>query len=413
MEQTAVQTELNSGKSSLSEELSRMTPEDAALLEKLKAAEAAKASRAETGADAEKEEVLCDEYGFPFEPEGYYNSAPLEFEEVAKALWVVLNNLNYTATRYNRLSPYYPILMTSLEKDIKQMGSYCITKTVLEQSGESFPGLDHITVKELVEMASVMFRKCCGAYDDLQGQQNTQDMSIIAWIFRWAGLVDRLKATQDKINKIKSGEIKIEPLLKRETVYKGEPKMQRDHSHHKVGPVMRASALPVLKSFTAEVKAQVRDEEKQERARQREAERAQKRLDRELDRGPMYRPQYIRPKSYPVLPDLGMNELQLKTMLMDEAKSRGDMTEAGIIAHEKLDQLMERFKKLSGRDRGTGEDSVTDEDGCSKRCLASPDRCGATSFALRHQVPPGNRPHSHGPSEETRKKLRGKRKKKK
>ena len=94
MEQTAVQTELNSGKSSLSEELSRMTPEDAALFEKLQAAEAAKAARAETSTDAENEEVLCDEYGFPFEPEGYYNSAPLEFEEVAKALWVVLNNLN-------------------------------------------------------------------------------------------------------------------------------------------------------------------------------------------------------------------------------------------------------------------------------------------------------------------------------
>ena len=45
MEQTAVQTELNSGKSSLSEELSRMTPEDGALFEKLQAAEAAKADR--------------------------------------------------------------------------------------------------------------------------------------------------------------------------------------------------------------------------------------------------------------------------------------------------------------------------------------------------------------------------------
>ena len=65
------------------------------------------------------EEVLTDDFGFPFEPEGLYNSDPIEFEEIVKALWTVLSSTNQAATRYNRLSPYYTMLMQRLEKDIK------------------------------------------------------------------------------------------------------------------------------------------------------------------------------------------------------------------------------------------------------------------------------------------------------
>ena len=260
MEQTALKTELTD-------------QEMAELLGRVKAADGSK--------PAENEQVLCDEFGFPFEPEGMYNNAPLEFEETAKALWVVLCNLNYAAARYNRLSPYFPMLMYRLEKIIRQMGSYCITKTVLEQSGEQFPELEQINILELYKMVSVMFRKCCGAYNDLQSNDNAQDMNMVGWLFRWAALAERLKATQERIGKIENGEIKIEQLLKRETAYRDEPKRQRDSSHRRVGPRVRASSLPVLKSFAREVKAHKRAVEKHEQAVQREAEREKRRLERE------------------------------------------------------------------------------------------------------------------------------------
>ena len=262
MEQTALKTELTD-------------QEMAEMLGRVKTADAF-ASSADAGSETpEAEQVLCDEYGFPFEPEGMYNNAPLEFEETAKALWVVLSNLNYAAARYNRLSPYFPMLMSRLEKNIRQMGSYCITKTVLEQSGEQFPELEQISILELYKMVSVMFRKCCGAYNDLQSNDNAQDMNMIGWLFRWAALAERLKATQERIGKIENGEIKIEQLLKRETVYRDEPKRQQDSSHRRVGPRVRASSLPVLKSFTK------RAVEKHEQAVQREAEREKRRLERE------------------------------------------------------------------------------------------------------------------------------------
>ena len=92
-------------------------------------------------------DVQYDEYGFPFEEEGIYNSAPLEFEEVTRALWVVITSTHYAAVRYNRLSPHYFTLMGYLEKDIKQLGSYCITKAVLEQAGEKFENLVGIELK--------------------------------------------------------------------------------------------------------------------------------------------------------------------------------------------------------------------------------------------------------------------------
>ena len=79
MEQTALKTELTD-------------QEMAGLLDRVKTADAGSGTSA-------NEKVLCDEYGFPFEPAVMYNNAPLEFEETAKALWVVMCNLNYAAAR--------------------------------------------------------------------------------------------------------------------------------------------------------------------------------------------------------------------------------------------------------------------------------------------------------------------------
>lgn len=335
------------------------------------------------GSDEGGKDVLSDSYGFPFEPEGIYNSAPIEFEEIATALWIMLSNINYAAVRYNRLSPCYTTLMQRLEKDIKQMGSYCITKAVLEQSGQKFPALDIISVKELYQMVSVHFRKCCMAYNDLQKSGKGQDMNLIGWIFRWAFLAQRLKATQDKINDIRMGKIKIESLLAKETVYKGEPRSQHDHSPYMVSPEVKASSLPILKSYTGEVKTRKREEEKRERAAQRDSERAQKRLEKTAEKLPAeFRDPIIRPYPLPKIPGINLNIKELKQLLMDEAKRRGDMAQAGIIARENEKQLIDRFLKFQELDR--------------------PPRPSG----------PEETPRS-GPSAETRKKLREKRKKRK
>ena len=335
-------------------------------------------------AAADGEDVPVDEYGLPFEPEGFYNSAPLQFEEMAQNLWIVLDNTHYLATRYNRHSPYYLLLINKLEKYIKQMGSVCITKAVMEAAGTEFTKLGNISFQELICMASLHFRKCALAYNDIHAKEHRQDLEKMGWMFRWAALVERLKATGDKIQKIKDGKIDIQPMLERAEVCKGAPRMRRDLSDLRVDPQLKASSLPVMRSFTGEIKKAKKFAEKQEAKKQREAERAARRLEKGgiISPGPMIRPSMIRPAkifSPEKIPGLDITPDELRKLLMDEAKSRGNMAEAGIIAAEDLDKLVERWENLMRQGRV--------------------------------QKDPASRPRS-GPSDETRKKLREKRKKK-
>ena len=341
-------------------------------------------------AGTEKPEDLVDNYNFPFEPEGIYNSALLDFEEISSALWTLILHTHYSATRFNRHSPNYTLLMQNLEKDIKLMGSYCVTKAVLEQSGKEFPGTEMLNLKELSCMASLHFRKCCRAYYDIKQETNAQDLNMMNWIFRWAALFERLKATQDKIDKIKSGKIKIDSLLETQNVYKNEPRMRRDRSGLFVSEKTKASSMPIMKSYTEEVKEQQKTEEKIEKALQREAERAQKRLEKEEHRLPAeWRSRIFRRASLPKIPGIGLDEMELRKLLMDEAKSRMDMAEAGIIAQEPVEKLVERFDFLRCQDSGT-------------RCQNLGSRNKEQGAIARS-----------GPSDETRKKLREKRKKRK
>ena len=335
------------------------------------------------------DEILTDEYGLPFEPEGCYNSAPLAFEEMTQALWIVTNNAHYAATRYNRHSPTYMLLSDYLDKNIRQLGSCCITKAVLEKSGEHFAILDRISLHELYCMVSLHFRKCVSAYNDIVNNGQTLDMNIIRRLFRWAALAERLKATEDKIQKIQDGKINIDSMLDRARVYKNEPKMRRDRSGNIVNPKLRASSLPVMKSYAKEIRKQKIEESKQERARKLESERARKRLEKAgfLESGTYDFPPYPA-KQLPKIPGIGLNEKELKQLLMDEAKSRGNMAEAGIIAAESFEQHLERFMNLQKeRQRLRQNQAASPENKISQK--------------------------PSGPSAETRKKLREKRRKKK
>ena len=305
---------------------------------------------------ASDDQELVDNYGFPFEPEGIYNSTMLDFEEVAEALWGLILQTHYCATRYHRLSPNYTLLMQILEKHIRQMGSYCITQAVLEQSGREFKLIKGAELKELCGMVSLHFRKCCRAYNTIYSKDQCQDLNMMKWIFRWAALFERLKATQEKIDKIKSGKLKIETLLETQDVYKDEPRMRRDHSDKAVDPRLKASAMPIMTSYTSEVKLQKKAEEKRERALQREAERAKKRFEKGMDR------------------------------------LSGQWSGAGVQNTEQ-----------SGQGSGVRDQNIVQSD---QRAVDGGQKAGP----VIHQA--GAPPRS-GPSEETRRKLREKRKKKK
>ncbi len=232
-------------------------------------------------------------------------------------------------------------------------------------------------------MVSLHFRKCRLAAREIEENEKSIDMSLVSWMFRLAALAERLKATEDKIQKIKDGKIDSEKLLEQSQVFKGEPNIRRDISNQKVSSgLRRPSSLPVMKSHAKEIKRQKQRLEKQEKAKQREMERAAKRVEKSGFFGSApFEPKPFRPMPLPKIPGIGLNEVELKRLLMDEAKSRGDMTEAGIIAAESAQENIRRFFKLKGLEAD-----------------------------LRNKEQGAREPRS-GPSDETRKKLREKRKK--
>ena len=142
MEGTALKTELTD------RELQQLI-ERAQSLEQKSAADGSQSDAGPDDLPRFDQKDITDEYGLPFDPEGCYNSAPLEFEETAGFLWYFLNTLHYAATRYSRHSPAYFSLLRELEKNIKQMGSYCITRAVMEKNGTEFSNLGDMSIHEL------------------------------------------------------------------------------------------------------------------------------------------------------------------------------------------------------------------------------------------------------------------------
>ncbi|MBQ6508254.1 MAG: hypothetical protein IJI07_02165 [Flexilinea sp.] len=324
-----------------------------------------------TWTDPEDGTLTIDPFGLPFESMDEYSDAPLEFEELAGTLWDILNDTYLLSVKYNRHSPTYLKLCSRLEKDIRQVGSLCITKAVLEQKDFRFPKLDGLNIKELYAMVSLHFRKCRRAFQDGCDSGRGYDMEMLDWLCRWALLAERLKATEDRIQKIRSGKINADRLLEREVVFRNEPLRKRPHRAPE--EIRKAASLPVISSFASEM---VRRKRNAERQRIREERRREK-----ADRKAVADMAFPAPKPFP--PDTGFREL-VRARLLEDAKARGD-TEA-----------MQEIPKENSAELG-------------KRWNAYREAAHPEGAAGRRKKP--SVPSRTGPSDEVRKKLREKRKK--
>ena len=315
-----------------------------------------------------EDEPLIDPYGLPFEALDEVSDAPLEFEELTESLWEDLTDTYILATRYNRRSPYYLMLCHHLEKDIRQLGSLCITKAVLEQKDMKFPKLEGLSIKELYTMVSLHFRKCHSAFQDIRREGKGIDLSLLDWTCRWASLAEKLKATEEKIRKIQNGKIDPDKLLERAQVFKGETRGKRPAMD--VQEIRNASSLPIIASYAREL-VQKKRQHDLEKARE---ERRRYRLEHSA-KGSISTPM-IRPAP---AGDTTRIENLLRERLLENAKRSGDPADFEEIMNMDLDELKARYFQ-----RSPGS-------------VSSPSR------------PPGRT----GPSDEVRKKLRDKRKKRK
>ena len=294
----------------------------------------------------------------PAEQPDEFSNAPFEFEETAKWLWEDTQYTYYHACTENRFSENYLKLCTLLEKNIRQVGSFCLTKAVLEQKGLQFPKLSDLNINELVRMVSFHLRKCHAAFRGIYRDNNFIGMSYYNQEFRWFSLGNRLKATEVKIGKIREGLIDVDDLLKQAEIFKGEGKTN-DKPDGGIPETLRInpSALPLKGSMARDMLRAEQEEEKKRREREKRWKRAEREIPREMRTQP-YSPAAI-PDPVPPTPpetenpldprfsetETTVSEAEVRSVLMGDAMRRRDQEALMAIPLEDPQQLLVRWRR--------------------------------------------------------------------
>ena len=111
----------------------------------------------------------------------------------------------------------------------------------------------------------------------------------------------------------------------------------------------------------------------------------------------VYKPDIFPPIPSPKIPGIGVTFEKLNEMLVDEAKSRGDFEEAERISRETEEETLARYDRMRNQVSGV-------RDQMREQVSGVRDQIGAGGLGSGACV---------GPSAETRKKLRNRRKKRK
>ena len=149
-----------------------------------------------------------DEFGYPFEPDNVFSTEPLGFTESVLRLDTQATEMMRFVYSLNRHSPLFAKASSQLEKMIRQLGIFCITKAVLEQQGNEFMLLEDLTISRLRRMTAFNVRKCYAAFME-DRELNLFNSSVMDLSIRWSVLDKRLLATEERIEKIKTGKEKF------------------------------------------------------------------------------------------------------------------------------------------------------------------------------------------------------------
>lgn len=191
----------------------------------------------------------------PEEELNEFSNAPLEFEDKAKALWEDTQLMYYHACKANRFSDKYLKYCASLETRIKKIGTYCLIKAVLEHQGQKIDGLESMNIRELIGMTSFHFRKSHAAFRELYEKQADLGMTYLNWEFRWADLGERLEATEVKIRGISEGSVNVEKMLQSSQVFHDAKRTNINSDDGKPQSLpLKASALPFDGSLARNLK---------------------------------------------------------------------------------------------------------------------------------------------------------------
>ena len=163
----------------------------------------------------------------PMEDPALFSEDPLDFEESAAMLREDVLEIYHFTMMLNRFSDKFQKVSRALARGIAKLASCCVTKSVLEMKGFRFPKLHDLEIGGLFCMASYNFRKCHAAIAGTKNNNYPMWAQLVDIEFGWHTLAERLKATEEKIQKIRDGKINIDSMLNRARMFRQQPESAR------------------------------------------------------------------------------------------------------------------------------------------------------------------------------------------
>ena len=184
----------------------------------------------------------------PFEVIDEYLDDPAGFNDVCAKLFTKVQSVFDLAVKYNRHSSDYLKSLAQLEKGIKYLGGSCLQKYALEQKKHVFPELAELNTANLYTMTAVHFNKIDRALTEYMDQHQAVDDALLDMEYRYFHLMERLRATEVKINNYDNKRIyekeDYDPVI-HGLAFSDKSWTKRAHEHDKPMAFQRARAFSV------------------------------------------------------------------------------------------------------------------------------------------------------------------------
>ena len=195
---------------------------------------------------------------FDYEPDGLPKEGldpafcvPADYDRMIGILYEDMMTLADHAVTANRYSERYLSLSRDLETLIRKLGGMLITRAVLERQGETVKCPEGLTIPQLVFTASYNFNKAHAAVQGTQMRNLRFYLAMLQQETRWASLICRLNATEEKIRLIREGKLEVR-LVPEEAEAAKQDRGSRKNGEQDENRTVRAArpaALPLEKEM--------------------------------------------------------------------------------------------------------------------------------------------------------------------
>lgn len=190
---------------------------------------------------------------YPAETMDDFSTDPVEFEDAAAALADDTNVLFNMTAVYNRRSPQFLNTSAKLLDLLKDLAGCCVAKTALEKKAIKIKVLETLNIPDLFSMASFNFRKCHAAFSELSQRFETVNcQAVLDLERRWFGMLERLHATNEKTEAIRSGKVSADEILKRSGYFTSPRRIPQETAARKGLCRKIAPSFPLPRASAAE-----------------------------------------------------------------------------------------------------------------------------------------------------------------